>query len=101
MDDVAYFFDEVSSWTTYATSIEGCPVDCITFWTVENKIQIDWHFKRNKSIVYHCKLRDSAPFFSKDINYLTQIAKFHTFCPTKYSDYKTKRNVHEHSVSCV
>ena len=101
MEDIANFFDEITSWTTYSTSVEGYPTDCITFWTTANKIQIDWTFKRNKSMVYREELRDSAPFFSKDINYLTQVAKFHQYCATKYSDYKTKQNVREHSVSCV
>ena len=93
MDDIATFFDEIYSWTTYSISVEGYPVDCITFWTLTNKIQIDWTFKRNKSIVYREELRDSAPFFSKDINYLSQLTKFHQYCDTKYSSYKEKQNV--------
>jgi len=98
MDDIATFFDEITSWTTYSASVEGTPVDCITFWTTTNNIQIDWMFKRNKSIVYREELRDSAPFFSKDINYLTQLTQFHQFCPAKYSSYKQKQNVKERSV---
>ncbi len=98
MDDIATFFDEIHSWTTHCTFIEGYPVDCITFWTLTNNIQIDWTFKRNKSVVYREELRDSALFFSKDINYLYQLTKFHRYCATKYSDYNEKQNDLERSV---
>lgn len=101
MDDIANFFDEIASWTTYPTSMEGYPVDCITFWTTANNIQIDWTFKRNKAMVYREELRDSAPFFSKNINYLAQVERFHLYCAAKFSTHKEKQNVKEHSVYCV
>lgn len=93
MDDIANFLDEIDSWTIHTFYLEDHPIDCITFWTITNKIQIDWSFKRNKSLVYHETIRDSVPFYSKDINYLIQVSKFKQYCSNKFIDYKQNRMV--------
>lgn len=100
MERIEDFFEDISAWTTYSSSPDGHPVDYISFWTKQHNIQIDWMFKRSKAVVYRDELRDSAPFFSKDVNYLEQLTKFQLVCPQKYILHNEKRNVKEHSVFC-
>lgn len=90
--DPPLFFDEVYLWTTYSLNNGGECMDFITFWTKENKIQVDWKFGRMKSLVYMDGLKDSAMFYSRDINYLEQLHKFKNSCPQKYIPYNKLYN---------
>ena len=85
--DPPLFFNDVHLWTTYAISNGGICMDFITFWTSENKIQIDWKFNRTKALIYMESLRDSVMFYSKDVNYLEQVSKFKLTCPEKFITY--------------
>ncbi len=100
MENIEQFFDEIESWTTYSMTVDSQSVDYITFWTAGNGIQIDWLFKRNKSVVYMDAIRDSVYFFAKDINYLEQLSKFYSLCPKKYIAHDKKPNAVKHSVFC-
>lgn len=84
MDNEEVIFDDITKWTTYFKMFNGEPHDCISFWTEPNIIQIDWHFKRKKSVVYREELRDSAMFYSKDVKFIEVLTKFKRNCPYKF-----------------
>jgi hypothetical protein len=80
MNNIEPFVDNIKVWTTYSGNCTSGVVDCITFWTKENGIRIDWAFNRNKSIVYIDAIRDSVVFLAKDVNYIIQRALLDKHC---------------------
>lgn len=84
MNNIEQFVDDIKIWTTYSSNHDNGTVDCITFWTKNNSIRIDWKFNRNKSMVYIESIRDSALFLSKDVNYIIQRALLYKHCAEYY-----------------
>ena len=77
-------FDKMKSWTYYTIFSEGVPIDCIKFWTTTSDIEVDWQFRRSKSLVYREDMKDSAPFYSKDANFIIHLDRFKRLYGEKY-----------------
>lgn len=64
------FFDSISGWGVRSYSKGGNTFDVVIIRTDPNNIEVELCYKRMKSMVYVDTIRDTAPFFCKNINFL-------------------------------
>lgn len=73
MDTSLEFFNSISTWKLLNTSIGGDQYDCVIVTTIPNNIEISFVYKKNKSVIYNEKLRDSTPFYSVSVKYIDMV----------------------------
>ena len=64
------FLDTIYSWSHRCYTESGDVYDAIDIVTAPYNIEVSWIFKRNKSIVYNDKIKDSTYFYAKSLTFI-------------------------------
>lgn len=68
-----HFFDSISVWGVRSYRKGSDIFDAVVIRTDPNSIEVELCYKRMKSMVYVETLKDTVPFFCKNINFLEMV----------------------------
>lgn len=71
----------VSKWSTHSFSSGSNTFDCITLFTKPNDVEFELIYRRNKSMIYNDKIRDTVPFYASSIDYLNALNLLNAVIP--------------------